>query len=194
MLLLLTTLAGFVQVAWTCFPSCMARQTISPPRVDSDEWLQTQVCDVGNMDGFPGPQKFRLRKIGASIELNGFPASEATSGNPGFLQMQNPYPAAISYVLGKDWGLRLNTSVWCNDESKCGVGYIFVSDDPVDEASHCLRMRRCGATYRERYRAWDTYPQEPLNGVNKNMNELNRYYGMAERRRSMGASAAVQIV
>ena len=84
-------------------------------------------------------------------ELYGFPQS-TTSQKLGYLNLSDPPPAFLSYILGPDWHSRIvippddasNTK-----ENGCsrvnGYSYIPKPDKEEDETEHCLRMKRCGA-------------------------------------------------
>lgn len=85
--------------------------------------------------------------------LNGFLPRSDISQQPSFIFLSNPPPAYVSYVLGADW--RSQIMIPPNDQSNTkangcsrvnGYSYIPRPNDGANEAEHCLRMKRCGAT------------------------------------------------
>lgn len=67
--------------------------------------------------------------------------------NPGFLSLNNPPPAYVSYIMGSDWRDQL-VPYESRDSTNPNYQYVPIPrDDDADEAWHCLRMRRCGALH-----------------------------------------------
>ena len=98
------------------------------------------------------PFRFALLR---PVQLYGFLPWVRSSPNPGFLYLQDPGPAQLSYILGPDWQSRLITikenpqelpkNVRLGPDYQSRLEYIPISSDDDEEAEHCLRMNRCGA-------------------------------------------------
>ena len=71
-------------------------------------------------------------------------------------------PAETSYILGPDWKPHIIVTTSNNPNHK-EWSYISIPNDPVNEADHCFRMRRCGAIRESLPSFGPQSPSEPLN-------------------------------
>jgi hypothetical protein len=71
--------------------------------------------------------------------IYGFPAPTPDSPSLSYLVIPNSSPAVRLYILGPAWDSRLSKV------PPYSQGCIPIPDDPVDEARHCLLMKRFGA-------------------------------------------------
>ncbi|KAH6663093.1 hypothetical protein B0J14DRAFT_609730 [Halenospora varia] len=94
-------------------------------------------------DGGPINPRLRLSMSDPSPTIYGYPKKIPRSPSH-LLTFTTRMPALISYVLGADWRSRC-VATSSNNRSVKEWSYIVSPDDEVDEAEHCLRMRRCSA-------------------------------------------------
>ncbi|KAF4627301.1 hypothetical protein G7Y89_g10860 [Cudoniella acicularis] len=101
-------------------------------------------CTLSYLSG-PLPEvRFQL----SDKSIYGFPPLKPSSEWPSYFEIPNSSPAIRSYILGPNWESRLvkipPINRW-NYTQEC----IPTPSDPIDEAKHCLLMKRCGAQLHE---------------------------------------------
>ncbi|KAH8586690.1 hypothetical protein B0O99DRAFT_643864 [Bisporella sp. PMI_857] len=159
----LITLAALMQICFTQSPNNMAGEgKLSQPL--SNAWMEAHHHMPDRVE-----ERVRLRTGNSNgpiqPQLFGFPPLKPPARFSGHLKIADPYPAVLSYVLGAEWLSHLITTTAHNASDSWEVSHIPVPNDPTDEAAHCFKMRRCGATYQGQYRPWESQPPESLNDI-----------------------------
>ncbi|MDI1487965.1 MAG: hypothetical protein OHK93_007239 [Ramalina farinacea] len=91
-----------------------------------------------------------------NASLYGYPPRAKDCPDPGYLYLSDPTNADLRYILGLSWRRQIvlpsaSPEAGNTKENGCSrlneYSYIPIPRDDLNEAQHCLRMKRCGAQF-----------------------------------------------